>query len=525
MHSSPAEQDTAAAAALSTTTTLFKPRQVLLLSLRSSSAMKKNPNTDLTAPAQSPSPDSKRMILNSICEYLEKNGFSKSVKKLRDEAKIEADSEEGGLLNLEALCNEKLKIRLTADDNKEKGEGKKEKKKKKETSDDDQLAITLEKTDIAIEEEEAKSKSKRKKEEAPVDDDLSAKEPKTTAKEKHSKKGKLQEDKTEDKKSLEKDKVSLERVAGEAEKDAALISEGKKQKEKKNKKNDASDGSEVESKEHRTEEARLAVVEGKEQTRGPTLVACSKNGDSARSAKKSKSQSKRKKEESPVPENSVANTTALANEEPNKKVDLPNSEAQTDEKRASKKRKNISKENGNGHILEKQKNDCLEEVKKSKEHKNMPLSENADDKVSKGEGEHDKISQSKEEKGKVSPPNLQTPSRKEADVISHKSGGVKSSQKNSVKQHSGSAEPRIVNAFQRVKSEEVEFIDERLQDNSYWAKDGADSGYGAKAQEILGQVKGRDFRHEKTKKKRGSYRGGLIDLQSHSVKFNYSDEE
>ncbi|GAB2235189.1 hypothetical protein Droror1_Dr00027682 [Drosera rotundifolia] len=42
-----------------------------------------NPNTNLTAPAQSPAPDSKGMILNSICEYLEKNGFSKSVKKLR----------------------------------------------------------------------------------------------------------------------------------------------------------------------------------------------------------------------------------------------------------------------------------------------------------------------------------------------------------------------------------------------------------------------------------------------------------
>jgi hypothetical protein len=35
----------------------------------------------------------------------------------------------------------------------------------------------------------------------------------------------------------------------------------------------------------------------------------------------------------------------------------------------------------------------------------------------------------------------------------------------------------------------------------------------------------RDFRHEKTKKKRGTYRGGQIDLQSHSFKFNYSDED
>ncbi|KAK3025712.1 hypothetical protein RJ639_040925 [Escallonia herrerae] len=86
-------------------------------------------------------------------------------------------------------------------------------------------------------------------------------------------------------------------------------------------------------------------------------------------------------------------------------------------------------------------------------------------------------------------------------------------------------QPKIVNAFQRVKVDEVEFADQKLQDNSYWAKDGAEVGYGAKAQEVLGQVKGRDFRHEKTKKKRGSYRGGQIDLQSHSIKFNYSDED
>ncbi|XP_074583833.1 uncharacterized protein LOC141839882 [Curcuma longa] len=88
-----------------------------------------------------------------------------------------------------------------------------------------------------------------------------------------------------------------------------------------------------------------------------------------------------------------------------------------------------------------------------------------------------------------------------------------------------SVEPKSNTPFQRVKVDDAKFVDERLKDNSYWAKDGADSGYGAKAQEVLGQVKGRNFRHEKTKKKRGSYRGGQIDLQSHSVKFNYSDDD
>ncbi|KAI3841329.1 hypothetical protein MKW98_007810 [Papaver atlanticum] len=93
------------------------------------------------------------------------------------------------------------------------------------------------------------------------------------------------------------------------------------------------------------------------------------------------------------------------------------------------------------------------------------------------------------------------------------------------KQRIDSAEPKTANAFRRVEIEKVEFVDDRLQDNSYWAKHGADVGYGAKAQEVLGQVRGKDFRHEKTKKKRGSYRGGIIDQDSHSIKFNYSDEE
>ncbi|KAI7986463.1 hypothetical protein LOK49_LG14G01559 [Camellia lanceoleosa] len=42
-----------------------------------------------------------------------------------------------------------------------------------------------------------------------------------------------------------------------------------------------------------------------------------------------------------------------------------------------------------------------------------------------------------------------------------------------------------------VKIDEVEFANERLQNNSYWTKDSADVRYGAKAQEILGQVNGR----------------------------------
>lgn len=38
------------------------------------------------------------------------------------------------------------------------------------------------------------------------------------------------------------------------------------------------------------------------------------------------------------------------------------------------------------------------------------------------------------------------------------------------------------------------------------------------------QVRGKDFRHEKTKKKRGSYKGGLIDNAVNSFKFESDDE-
>ncbi|XVE79940.1 hypothetical protein DITRI_Ditri14bG0097700 [Diplodiscus trichospermus] len=101
--------------------------------------------------------------------------------------------------------------------------------------------------------------------------------------------------------------------------------------------------------------------------------------------------------------------------------------------------------------------------------------------------------------------------------------GVNSEQKSLKKQQNGSVQPK--KPFQRVNINDVVIGDRKLEDNSYWAKDGAENGYGAKAQEVLGQVRGRDFRHEKTKKKRGSYRGGQIDLQSYSIKFNYSDDE
>ncbi|KAI9261795.1 SRP40, C-terminal domain-containing protein [Helicostylum pulchrum] len=75
--------------------------------------------------------------------------------------------------------------------------------------------------------------------------------------------------------------------------------------------------------------------------------------------------------------------------------------------------------------------------------------------------------------------------------------------------------------FQRVKPEEVEFLDSRLKDNTYDNKGGSDmSSYGWKASQDLLKVRGDKFRAEKNKKKRGSYRGGAITMESHSIKFD-----
>ncbi|XP_007442749.1 nucleolar and coiled-body phosphoprotein 1 isoform X2 [Python bivittatus] len=72
--------------------------------------------------------------------------------------------------------------------------------------------------------------------------------------------------------------------------------------------------------------------------------------------------------------------------------------------------------------------------------------------------------------------------------------------------------------FRRIRAEEVE-IDVRVANNSFDAKKGAAGDWGEKANDVLKFTKGKSFRHEKTKKKRGSYCGGTISTQINSIKF------
>ncbi len=69
--------------------------------------------------------------------------------------------------------------------------------------------------------------------------------------------------------------------------------------------------------------------------------------------------------------------------------------------------------------------------------------------------------------------------------------------------------------FSRIKDEDWDLVKPQFADNRFEANA---HEYGAKAHEVLSQVRGRGFRHEKQKKK-NSYRGGTITDQVRSVKF------
>ncbi|CAO2823224.1 unnamed protein product [Amaranthus hypochondriacus] len=371
--------------------TLFKPRQVLLNSYSNMNQL---------------SDQSRLILLQSLCHFLERNGFPKTLKKFFKEAHIEKESWKKSVPNLEEMCFQHLKKWNDA--------------KVSDSAGKEQATNTKDKVIDG-------KKSQTKVENPPIDgfNDVKAKKKKKS------------------KSETNKDEDVLLSVSNEHE---------KKSKDKKKHKDEPH-----EKKEEMSDLSEVETVE--------------KADDVSQKDKKEKSKSKKKKE-------------AIAVENTNDDVG----------KKLSKKRKKpSSEEDGTGGIEK----EIFDDSKRRKK-----------DNVDQSNG----TSPSKTPVGSVN--GVLENDKKE------------SQSKDKTKLSNGSSEPRsAANAFRRVKEEEVEFVDERLQDNSYWAKDGADSGYGAKAQEVLGQVRGKGFRHEKTKKKRGSYRGGQIDLESHSIKFNYDEDE
>jgi len=88
-----------------------------------------------------------------------------------------------------------------------------------------------------------------------------------------------------------------------------------------------------------------------------------------------------------------------------------------------------------------------------------------------------------------------------------------------------SGEGNVKAPFSRVDASKVDFKDDRLRSNHFLDKAGSTGSYGEKAFKDLAPTRGKGFRQEKNKKKRGSYRGGAIDSNGvHSIKFASDDE-
>ncbi|KNA05299.1 hypothetical protein SOVF_191730 [Spinacia oleracea] len=408
-----------AATAISTLFTFFKPRQVILNSLSSMKLDNKNGDKTLI----SLTGQQRKLLLQSICQFLEQSGFSKSLKNFYKEAEIEKESWKDCLLNLEEMCYQFLKLRDDAKIS-------------------DSAACAAKEIATAQKDGSINGVASEEQENNPVDD-VNIKHKKKKSKSASDSSAQIAEE--------------IDPKPSKVPEDVSLIVPSEPEKKSKKKKRKG------ESQEENKEE--LPAEETSEKP------------DVSKEEKKEKSKSKKKKEDTLKPNDSPVEITEVVSE-----------------KKISKKRKKSSSDENETECVEKA---ALDDFKRRK-------TENLD-----------------ESNGTILP---KTPNGSANGVLEN--GDSKESQKkDKTKQLNGSETRTSANAFRRVKEEEVEFVDERLQDNSYWAKDGADSGYGAKAQEVLGQVRGRDFRHEKTKKKRGSYRGGQIDLDSHSIKFNYDDEE
>lgn len=72
--------------------------------------------------------------------------------------------------------------------------------------------------------------------------------------------------------------------------------------------------------------------------------------------------------------------------------------------------------------------------------------------------------------------------------------------------------------FNRINPNEID--KGQILSNSFIDKQGAKGSWGERAFKDLCKTQGKGFRNEKNKKKRGSYKGGRIDISVNSVKFD-----
>jgi len=491
----------------------FKPRQVLLAERTTKvTTMKQCSSKTLTL-----NPDQKAILLQSVLGYLDRNGFSKALKRLLAEAQIETDNWKACSLNLEDLygnylgtCTptetildtDKVQELLTDETKKKSGASHSSaieqtvgKKKKKKSNKGDNNAVE---NGIA---ESCKNSMEILAKDSLADSSVELKENKKS-------------------KKVSDSHQQPEQVSTEALKEstAGTVSElqidesQKKQTDKKKKKSKSISESHDSNVEREPMDSLHAANEDKFDNSKPSLGAV-KTDSEAEGKPKDKKKKKKKQSADPLIENVEKHNSALENGQ-----DVPLEEKKVESRKQKRKEGSVS-DTLSGDVPNKEdpttretKNESCqtledaigEEKKSSKKRKRLVSEENELHPVEKVKSEESKRMKTETlEETKICEQitevnaNAATPTNRNFE----KDGVKSAAQKTRRKQHEGSAEPTTGKAFQRVKIDEVKFADERLQDNSYWAKAGADVGYGAKAQEILGQVKGRDFRHEENQKK------------------------
>eukprot|EP01098_Paradermamoeba_levis_P005754 TRINITY_DN2403_c0_g2_i1.p1 TRINITY_DN2403_c0_g2~~TRINITY_DN2403_c0_g2_i1.p1 ORF type:complete len:348 (+),score=138.75 TRINITY_DN2403_c0_g2_i1:83-1045(+) len=199
-------------------------------------------------------------------------------------------------------------------------------------------------------------------------------------------------------------------------------------------------------------------------------------------------------------------------------------EAQKKEDKGKDKEKVKEKENGKKDKKEEEKKG--KEKEKEKEEKGKKKEKETKGKKTKdsdSESSDSSESESESDSGSESEASAKkTPKKQKAEPSTPSSTKVESTPTTPTTPKTPSQDQRRLSTerFQRVKAEEVTFVKPELQDNSFQAKG---ESWGAKANAVLSTVHGKGFRHEKTKKKRGTYKGGIISTAVNSIKFDDAD--
>ncbi|CAL4905102.1 unnamed protein product [Urochloa decumbens] len=529
---------------------LFVPRQVALAAAASSSSPQpsaaaaamakgelkkekksKSKNKEAakeTAAAAVPAPGPRAAVVASVAAFLEAGGFPRTLAALQSEADLEAGAWRSSQVNLEELVAKFL-----------------------ESSNPTPAAVTVEsveqeKTTDSVAEDAGKKKKKEKKTGAEAgESENKASEPSAQEKPSENAGGEAKEKKQKKKKKHDSSAVNADGdEVTETVKNDDQKPDGKKKKSKKQEKDD-----DVEA---RLEKAELAITSkfeaaGKLNKDGEKPIEEEPKVQDDDADKNNGAVEKKKKKKSiEAAEKLNKDGEKSIEEEPKVPDDDADKNNGAVEKKKKKKKDKSAAETSvktDAGALETVKDDNEKKAKKKRKKSN--LEENVEvegkevagkDSAPKPEDESKSGMEIEEgDNGKPSNENAVAGKKRKLEEVEASNPPVTAKEDNTANQSltNGFVEDKTqdsnIKPSKRQKHsselEEVKFADERLQDNSYWAKGGAETGYGAKAQEVLGQVRGRGFRHEKTKKKRGSYRGGQIDLQTHSIKFDNSDDE